>query len=88
MVQDSPHQPVIADLVAMAEHHSGNLRVEQRQRQPAHFLEEDFKILVCRVEHLGDPLIAEKVPQRRKVDAGRQRVNRCGVGAVADLDQA
>ena len=88
LFQNSAHQPVIADLVAMAQHHGRDLGIEKRQRQLSHFLEEDLEILIRRVKHLGDGFIGHEIPQRLQVDPRCQRVDRRRMGAVADLDQA
>ena len=72
----------------MTQHHGRNLRIEKRQRQLAHFLEENLEILVRRVKDLGDGFIGHKIPQRLQINPRRQRINRRRKGADADLDQA
>ena len=46
----------------MPQHHGRDLGVEQRQRQLAHFLEENLKILVRRVKDLGDCFVGKEIP--------------------------
>ena len=67
----------IADLLAIAQGHRRDLRVEQRVRDLAGQVVDDFQILPAGMEHLQHLVILDQqVEQRRQVDALGQRVDR------------
>src|SRR3546814_6003100 len=66
-----------------------DLRVEDGVRRLAGQIVDDLDILTAGVEDLEHRFIVdEEVEQRFQVDAGRHRVDRSGMVAVGDLDQA
>ena len=79
---DALHQLVVGDGIAVAQHHGGDLGVEQRVRNRLGPVPDDFDVLARGVEHLEHALVRHQFEERREVDAGRQRVDHHGfVGA-------
>ena len=84
--QQLPCQRVVGDLLAKARRHAGDLGVEQRRGNDAQIVE-DLHILTSGVEDLLDPLIAEDIEERPKIDLRRQRIDHRLVSHRGGLDQ-
>ena len=85
---DALDQLVVGDAVAIAEHHGGHLGVEDRVRDDARAMHDDFDVLARGVEHLQHRLIGHQVEERFQVDAGGQRVDHDGFLRAGHLDHA
>ena len=72
----------------MAQHHGGDLGVEQRLRNGLGAVPDDFDVLPCGVEDLQHPLVAHQVEKRSKVDALRKRVDHHGFLRARQLRDA
>ena len=83
-----PDQRLVADRVAEAAHHRGDLGIEDRVRHLAGQLKEDFEVLAPGVKHLEDRGIGHQVEQRRQIEAGRERVDRDGLVGSRHLREA
>ena len=87
LVQRDP-QPVvdqigIADLLALADRHGGDLGVEDRVRRLAGQIVDDLHILAAGVKNLEHIFIVDQqFEQRTEVDALGQRIDRGGFLAV------
>ena len=93
LVEAVPEQALdqvrIADLLAMAERHRRDLRVEQRMRDLAGQIVDDLEVLAAGVEDLQHVLILhEQVEQGLQVDALGLGIDRRGFLGARDLDQA
>ena len=78
----------IADLLAVTERHRRDLRVEQRRRDLAGQIVDDFQVLAAGVEDLEHVVILhQQVEQRPHVEVGLG-VDRRRLFRACDLDQA
>ena len=59
----------VRHLIAVPAHHRRDLSVEQRRRQDAGELPEDFQVLAGGVEDLDDGLVGHQPEQRLQVEA-------------------
>ena len=81
-------QRVVADLVAEARDHGGDLGVEQRLRHVAEAQHEDLDVLARGVEHLHHRLVGEQFAERGEVDVGRLRVDHRDLVLAGQLHDA
>ena len=72
---DALHELVIRDGIAIAQHHGGDLRVDDRRRDGASFVPANFDILPGGVKYLGDVLVCHQCEKGSKIDAHRERVD-------------
>src|SRR6185437_14188033 len=79
---------LVADAVAEAAYHGGDLGVEERRRHRTRQVDEDLDVLPRRVEDLEQGGGGHQREKRPQVDAGRQRVERGGLVGAGDLHQA
>jgi hypothetical protein len=70
-----PHQLVVRDRVAVAEHHGGDLRVHQRRRDEAGRVPADFDVLAGGVKNLQNLLVRHQAEERREIDPFCQRID-------------
>ena len=78
----------IGHLLAIAANHRRDLGVEQRRRQDAGELPEDFEVLPGGVEHLDHVLVGHQLQQRLEVESGSERVDRHRFVVGGELDNA
>ncbi len=64
------NQCIVANLLAEAGDHGGDLRIEQRPRHIPETKHKNLDVLSRRVEHLQHLLVGEQAPQRRQIDVG------------------
>ena len=72
---DALDQLVIGNGIAIAEHHGRHLGVEDRVRDGARLVPDDFDILTGGVEHLQHRLIGHQLEEWLEIDALGQRVD-------------
>jgi hypothetical protein len=72
---DPLHELVVGDRIAIAEHHGGDLGVEDRMRDELGGVPDDFDVLARGVKDLHHLFIGHQAIERRQIDAGRQRVD-------------
>ena len=75
---DALHQLLVGNGIAVAEHHGRDLGIEDRMRNELGGVPDDFDVLARGVEHFHDPFVRHQRIERRKIDAGRQRVDHHG----------
>ena len=85
---DALDQLVVGDAVAIAEHHGGHLRVEDRVRNGAGLVPDDLDVLPGGMKHLQDLLVGHQLEEGFQVDAGRQRVDHDGLVRARHLHDA
>ena len=85
---DALHELVVGNRVAVAEHHGGDLTVENRVGNLLGQVPDDFNVLPRGVEYLDDLLVGQKVEKRREVDPRRQRVDHESLVRRGDLGHA
>ncbi len=85
---DALHQLVVGDGIAIAEHHGGDLGVEDRMRNEFCAVPDDFDVLPRGMKHLHDLLVGHQRVERREIDAGRQRVDDDGLVGRGHLRHA
>ena len=81
-------QRVVADLVAEAGDHGGDLGVEQRAGHVAEAEDEDLDVLAGGVEHLHHRRVGEQVAERGEVDVGGQGVDHRDLVVAGELHDA
>ena len=81
-------QRVVADLVAEAGHHGGDLGVEQRRGHGAEALQEDLDVLPRGVEHLHHRGVGEQRAERGEVEPFGLRVRSRHLGVAGQLHDA
>ncbi len=86
-LQELFHQRAIGDGLAVAERHGRDLRVEQRARDDASFLDHDFDVLAGGVENLDDGFVRHQRVERREIDAA-ERIHDHFQAVGRHLDQA
>ena len=79
---------VVADLLAEAGDHGGDLGVEQRARHVAEAEHENLDVLAGGVEDLHHRLVGEEVPQRGEVDVGGLGVDHRNLLGTGELHHA
>jgi hypothetical protein len=62
---DSLHQLVIGNRIAIAEHHSGDLTVEDRTRNELGRMPDDFDVLTRGVKHFHHLFVRHQRVERR-----------------------
>ncbi len=72
---DALHQLIVRNRITIAQHHGRDLGVEDRMRNEFGGMPDDFDILARGVKHLHHALVRHQCVERRKIDAGRQRVD-------------
>ncbi len=85
---DALHQLVVGNRIAIAEHHGGDLGVEDRMRNELGGVPDDFDVLARGVKHLHHLFVRHQRIERRKIDAGRQRVDHHGLVGRGHLRHA
>ena len=75
MPGDALDQLVVGDRVAVTQHHRGHLGVENRMRQDAGAVPDDFDVLPGGMKHLEHLVIGHQLEKRLEVDARRQRID-------------
>ena len=80
-VQQPLHQHGVAHRLAEAADHGGDLRVEDRMRDHARQMMDDFNVLAGRMEDLQHLLVDHQIEERLKVEARREAVDQ-HLGAV------
>ena len=91
MSGDLAHQRLVADLVAKAADHGGDLGVEHRFRQDIALDEEDFQILAGGVKDLDHAFVAHQLVKRIECDVAREGIDQNRLAVLAGqghLDQA
>ena len=72
---DALHELVVGNRVAVAEHHGGDLGVEDRARDRLGHVPDDLDVLTRGVENLDNFLVGHERKKRRQVDVVGQRVD-------------
>ena len=85
---DALHELVVGDRIAVAQHHGGDLGVEDRMRDDVGAVPDDFDVLPGGVEHLEHVLVRHQLEERLEVDARRQRIDHHGLVARRQLRHA
>jgi hypothetical protein len=85
---DALHELVVGDRIAMAEHHGGDLGVEQRTGDDTGAVPDDLDVLARRMEHLQHPLVGHQREERLEIDSGGQRVDHDGLLRACELGYA
>ena len=85
---DRVRKLAVGDLLAIAADHRRDLGVEQRRRQDAGELPEDFEVLAGGVEHLDHVLVGHQLQQRLEVEPWGERVDRHRFVVGGELDDA
>ena len=68
---DALHELVVGDRIAVAEHHGGDLGIDDRVGDQAGLVPADFDVLARGVEDLDDLLVRHQREERREIDARR-----------------
>ena len=85
---DALDQLVIGDAVAITQHHGGDLGIEDRMRNGAGLVPDDFDVLAGGVEYLQHRLVAHQFEERLEVDTLCQRVDHDGFLRARHLHDA
>ncbi len=85
---DAVDQLIVGDRVAVAEHHGGNLGIEDRMGDLFRQVPDDFDVLARGVEDLHHAFRGHQVEKGRKVDALGQRVDHHRLVVGSDLRDA
>src|SRR5215813_2139759 len=72
---DALHELVVGDRVAIAEHHGGDLGVEDRMRDQARLVPDDLDVLARGVKHLEHALVRHQLVERLEVEALGERID-------------
>lgn len=81
-------EDIVADLVAEACHHGGDLGVEERGWDGAEELQEDLDVLAGGVEDFEDAGVGEKGAEGGEVEAWSLGVDDRDLGVAGELDEA
>ena len=85
---DALDELVVGDGIAVAEHHRGDLGVEDRMRDELGAVPDDFDVLARGVENLQHLLVRHQFEERLEIDAGRERVDHHGFVGSRQLRDA
>ena len=85
---DALHQLVVGDGIAIAEHHGGDLGIEDRMRNELGAVPDDFDVLPRGVKDLHDLFVRHQREERREIDVRRQRVDHHGLVGRGHLRHA
>ena len=72
---DALYELVVGDGITIAEHHRGDLSVDDRARNEICFMPADFDVLPRSMENLGNTLVCHQFEERLKLDALGERVD-------------
>ena len=72
---DALHELVVGNGIAIAQNHGGDLRVEDRMRDQAGPVPDDFNVLARGVKDFHDALVRHQGEEGREVEAGRERID-------------
>ena len=81
-------QRIIANLIAKARDHRGDLGVEKRARHIAKQQDEDFDVLPCGMKHLHHIGVGEQYAERGEVDSLGLRIHHRNLMIGGKLHQA
>ena len=72
---DAGHELVVGNRIAIAEHHGGNLSIDQRRRNDSGGVPADFDVLARRVKDLDHGRIGHQRKEGSEIDARRERID-------------
>ena len=72
---DALDELIVGNRIAVAEHHGGDLRIENRVGDQLGPMPDDFDVLARRMENLHHLFVRHQFEERREIDAGRQRID-------------
>src|SRR4029077_12636834 len=82
---DALDELVVGDRVAEAEHHRGNLTVENRVRNPTGHVPDDFDVLTRGMENLQDALVDHQLEEWSEIYSRREGVDHDRLVGAGDL---